>query len=186
MTKVSVVCLLACVAAIPASALLRNRTEGRPQRKQEIAGRNVFGIGLVSEGNQEQWNYAHDLAGDGGWVLLTFAGVDNTTTGPQQSWVEAVAGVQKLNLNPVLRLSPPWGAGHYRAESDDADHRVYTTLAAACVLLFAHWKVTCAERRCCGSVCADCSLVAFVQFIHFPARTHAARCSNCAAINQQV
>ena len=93
--------------------------------------RNIFGIGLVSEGNQEQWNYAASLAGEGGWVLLTFPGVDNTTTAPQQSWVDAVAGVQKLNLNPVVRLSPPWGASHYRAESDDADHHQYTTLAAA-------------------------------------------------------
>ena len=93
--------------------------------------RNVFGIGLVGEGNQDQWNYASQLAGDGGWILLTFAGVDNTTVAPQQSWVDAISGVQKLNLNPVVRLSPPWGQGHYRSESDDADHHDYTTLAAA-------------------------------------------------------
>lgn len=92
---------------------------------------NKFGIGLVSEGNQEQWNYASQLAGDGGWVLLTFAGIDNTTTEPQQSWSGAVAAVQQLGLNPVVRLSPPWGSSHYRDESDDALHHVYTTLAAA-------------------------------------------------------
>ena len=120
-------CGLGCAAAKPD----RTKDSTRRQHPSKDDTRNVFGIGLVSEGNQEQWNYAKQLAGDGGWIMLTFAGVDNTTTAPQQSWVDAVNGVQALGLNPVIRLSPPWGSAFYRSESDDDAHHDYTTLASA-------------------------------------------------------
>jgi hypothetical protein len=129
-----VVCTAACAALVAPSAA-RAVPQANPAGLLRVGNasspRNVFGVGLVSEGNQEQYNYVKSLAGDGGWILLVFAGVDSTTTGPQPSWTQAVAAVQQLNLNPVIRISPPWGSAHYRSESDDTEHRNYTTLAAA-------------------------------------------------------
>ena len=92
---------------------------------------NKFGIGLVSPGNTEQWDFAHSLAGDGGWIMLLFPGVDSTSTAPQPAWVQALNAAYDRNLSPVVRLSPPWGQAHYRSESDDAGHLNYTTLAQA-------------------------------------------------------
>jgi hypothetical protein len=77
----------------------------------------------VSEGNQDQWNYAAQLAGDGGWVLLTFAGVDRTTTGPQQSWVQAVAAVQVRTPMPKRVLT---------MQSDARTHNNNTCFTCAC------------------------------------------------------
>lgn len=92
---------------------------------------NRFGVGLVSEGSASQYGYSSNVGGTNGWILLLFAGINNQTTGPQPSWVQAVASAYGLGLNVVVRLSPPWGAQYYRAESDDAAHMSYQTLAGA-------------------------------------------------------
>ena len=71
------------------------------------------------------------LAGDNGWILLIFAGIDRTTTAPQPDWVAALSAAYQRNLNVVVRLNPPWGSSYYRSESDDPQHMNYTTLANA-------------------------------------------------------
>jgi hypothetical protein len=80
----------------------------------------THGLRVQRYGIDTQLQLAHDLAGDGGWVLFTFAGIDNTTTAAPSDWVSAVRAAAALNLNVVARLSPPWGSSHFRDEADDA------------------------------------------------------------------
>lgn len=87
---------------------------------------------------EAQVELAHGLAGDGGWVLLTLAGIDNTTTAAPSDWVSAVKAAAAQNLTVVARLSPPWGSSHFRDEADDAaglapttPRQRFDTLAAA-------------------------------------------------------
>ena len=91
---------------------------------------NIFGCGLVSEGDSTQNNYVWNLSGDSGWILLIFAGIDNTTQAPDQSWIDSLNWIyDNTKLNVVIRLSPPWGQEYYRDESDDSNHLDYTTLS---------------------------------------------------------
>mmetsp|Transcript_28853 Transcript_28853/g.73992 ORF Transcript_28853/g.73992 Transcript_28853/m.73992 type:complete len:463 (+) Transcript_28853:96-1484(+) len=102
----------------------------------EYASSNKFGVGLVSEGNQAQWDLTKAMVGDGGWILLIFAGVDLSATGPAQSWVDAVNYVFQQGLNVVLRIGPGWGQSHFRDLADGAaqgDYTHYTHLAQAYV-----------------------------------------------------
>jgi len=92
---------------------------------------NAFGIGLVDPGNTQELDFAVSLSGDQGWILLLFAGIDVNSNAPQSDWVAALNGAYQRNLNPVIRLSPPWGQQWYRDESDDSAHRNYTSLSQA-------------------------------------------------------
>lgn len=92
---------------------------------------NRFGVGLVSPGDSIQWPLASSLAGPSGWILLIFPGIDLSSSAPDPTWVAALHAVYALNLNAVVRLGPPWGGAFYRDMSDDSNHRVYTSLAAA-------------------------------------------------------
>ncbi|ETO27765.1 hypothetical protein RFI_09369 [Reticulomyxa filosa] len=93
---------------------------------------NIFGVGLVDEGNSYENNLVFDLGGNNGWILLIFAGINSETTSPQSSWIDSLNYIYTYTtLNPVIRLNPPWNQAYYRDESDDADHYNYTTLAAA-------------------------------------------------------
>ncbi|EGD76627.1 hypothetical protein PTSG_07740 [Salpingoeca rosetta] len=125
--------VLVFVSSNGAHAFTANIIAGSSSSGSSSSSNNKFGIGLVSEGNSRQLDLAHQLAGSGGWVLLTLAGIDLSTTGPQPSWVNSIKTLQGLNMNVVLRLSPPWGQSHYRDMSDDANHHNYTSLAAAFV-----------------------------------------------------
>ncbi len=91
---------------------------------------NPFGIGLVSPGNATQWDRAAELVGYGGHVKLIFPGVDGNTTAARDEWKNAVAQVYARNLIPVIRIGPNWGDGNIRATSDDAAHKIYTTIAS--------------------------------------------------------
>jgi hypothetical protein len=53
------------------------------------------------------WNYAAGLGGQGGWILLIFAGVTSASTGPDPAWVAALNGAYAAGLNVVVRLNPP-------------------------------------------------------------------------------
>ena len=59
---------------------------------------------IVSQGDSTQNNYVWNLVGDhdSGWILLIFAGIDNTTQSPD------------TKLNIIVRLSPPWGQEYHR------------------------------------------------------------------------
>eukprot|EP01084_Bolivina_argentea_P109202 195169_1 len=93
---------------------------------------NVFGIGLVTEGDTNQNKLVSDFAGDKGWILLIFAGIDSTTTSAQPSWISSLNNIWlTTNLNVIIRLNPPWGSSYYRDESDDTQHINYTTLSKA-------------------------------------------------------
>ena len=93
---------------------------------------NPFGIGLVTNGDSTQNNYVYQYAGDNGWILLIFAGIDTSTTAPQQGWIDSLNYLySNTNLNIVIRLNPPWGQSFYRSESDNANMTDYTTLAHA-------------------------------------------------------
>ncbi len=92
---------------------------------------NPFGIGLVSEGNTDQWDRAAELAGRGGHVKLIFAGVELGMTGPSQSWIDAVSAVYARDLIPVIRMGPSWGSMNIRDRSDDGSHMDYSSYAAA-------------------------------------------------------
>lgn len=95
---------------------------------------NRFGLGLVSSGDASMNAYVSNLAGKGGWILLVFPGVTNTTQGPPADWVAGVSAAYAAGLNPVVRIGPPWGDTFYRDMADDAGngtHLVYTTLASA-------------------------------------------------------
>jgi len=90
---------------------------------------NKYGIGLVDQGNSAYWDKAHELAGDHGWILFVFAGIDSNRHSADQSWKDALAGAFARHLNPVLRLAPPWDRRNVRDMSDDAGHLVYTSIA---------------------------------------------------------
>jgi hypothetical protein len=88
-----------------------------------------FGIGLVGPGDASQWDLAHNLDGDGGWVKLIFPGIDLALSSTPPEWTAAVAGVYARNMIAVIRMGPPWGDRHVRNQSD-GDFAAYTQIAA--------------------------------------------------------
>jgi hypothetical protein len=81
---------------------------------------NRFGLGLVSSGDSTMNGYVSNLAGPGGWILLVFPGVTNTTGAPPPDWNAGVAAAYASRLNPIVRIGPPWGDTFYRDMADDA------------------------------------------------------------------
>jgi hypothetical protein len=79
---------------------------------------NRFGLGLVSSGDASMTSYVSNLAGSGGWILLVFPGVTNTSGAPPSDWVAAVSAAYAAKLRPVVRIGPPWGDTFYRDMSD--------------------------------------------------------------------
>ena len=92
-------------------------------------GGNRFGIGLVGPGDPGQLDLAHELAGDGGYVLLILPGVHKGQNGPEPGWADSVQGAYDRNLIPVIRIGPGWGDTNIRKDSDDPQHLSYGTLA---------------------------------------------------------
>lgn len=92
---------------------------------------NPIGIGLVSAGNDDQWDRAAELAGPGGHIKLIFAGVTTGMEAPQDDWVTAIREVYARDLVPVVRMGPAWGSMNIRDLSDDGRHLDYSSLAQA-------------------------------------------------------
>ncbi len=91
---------------------------------------NRYGIGLVSPGNPGEWDRTRELTGPGGHIKMIFPGVDLQTHGAPDDWKNAVAQAYARDLVPVIRIGPHWGDRNIRKLADDADHSVYTTIAA--------------------------------------------------------
>ena len=93
---------------------------------------NPFGIGLVDSGSDTELDLASTLSGNGGKVLLIFAGITRQTTAADPAWTAALQGALKRNLVPVVRLNAPWGQSNIRDSADDVGtYHNYTTLAGA-------------------------------------------------------
>ncbi|MCA9648813.1 MAG: hypothetical protein KC501_02835 [Myxococcales bacterium] len=92
---------------------------------------NRFGIGLVAPGSASQLDLTAELTGPGGWVRLTFAGIDTGMHDAPPDWKDAVSMAHARDLVPVIRLGPPWGDRRVRNQSDDPGHLAYGGLAQA-------------------------------------------------------
>lgn len=92
---------------------------------------NAFGIGLVGPGSASDMQLAAELTGPGGHIKMIFPGVNKSSQGPQQGWIDALNAAYANDLVPVIRIGPPWGDRNIRKESDDANHMDYTSLAQA-------------------------------------------------------
>jgi len=90
---------------------------------------NRFGIGLVGPGNPSQWDFTHNLTGDGGYIKLIFPGVEPNLTSTPGEWVDAVCNSYSRSLIPVIRIGPPWGDRRIRNMSDDGSFTSYTQIA---------------------------------------------------------
>lgn len=91
---------------------------------------NRFGIGMVDGGNDRELSFAQGMGGPGGYVLLIFVGVTNTTTAPQQEWLSMISDAYSKSLTPVVRLGQAWGDS-WREMTDDPSLRSYHGLGAA-------------------------------------------------------
>jgi hypothetical protein len=91
---------------------------------------NPFGIGLVNTGDTLDWNRTVELAGAGGHIKMTFAGVTPEMTSAPQNWINTVQAAYNRDLVPVVRIGPNWGDMNIRALSDDAEHLHYDTIAS--------------------------------------------------------
>ncbi|NVB39673.1 hypothetical protein G6O69_17655 [Pseudenhygromyxa sp. WMMC2535] len=98
---------------------------------EEFAHDNIFGIGLVAPGDQQQLDLAANLAGKHGGVRLTFAGITKDMHAASDEWKQAVQLTYDRDLVPYVRLGPPWGDRRVRNQSDDGAHANYAAYAQA-------------------------------------------------------
>jgi len=77
-----------------------------------------------------QLDKALDLVGAGGHVKQLLYPVTNSTSGPQQCWVEFVNGTYDRDLVPVVRIQGEWGSSCWVKPQADAPGD-YTSIAEA-------------------------------------------------------
>jgi len=77
-----------------------------------------------------QLDKALDLVGAGGHVKQLLYPVTNSTSGPQQCWVEFVNGAYERDLVPIVRIQGEWGGSYWIKPQADAPGD-YTSIAEA-------------------------------------------------------
>jgi len=85
---------------------------------------------LDGPGNSDQWDLAHALVGDQGYVTVVFANISKAITEADSDSIKTIEGVYTRNMIAVVRMSPPNDNRHVRNDADDNTFLSYTQLAA--------------------------------------------------------